>query len=145
MLYIVSTPLGNIKDITLRAIETLRDADLILAEDTRRIRKLLSHYGISLSGKKLYSLNENNIKNKPPSLLPIIKAQKVELVSDNGTPTISDPGYFLVNACVEEGIQPVSVPGACALISALSVSGLPSDKFVFFGFFPKKEKKRVEI
>lgn len=146
MLSIISTPIGNIKDITLRAIDTLKEADIILAEDTRRIRKLLSHYEISLSGKQLTSLNENNIKQKTPYIIEAIKQnKKIAVVSDNGTPTISDPGYYLVKECVSAGIQPVSVPGPCALIAALSISGLPTDKFVFFGFFPKKDKKRKEI
>ena len=145
MLYLISTPIGNIKDVTLRALDTLKQADIILAEDTRRIRKLLSHYSISLKDKQLTSLNENNIKQKTPFIIKELKNKKIALVSDNGTPTISDPGYYLVKECIEHGFQPISIPGPCALVAGLSVSGLPTDKFLFLGFFPKKPKKKQEI
>lgn len=143
MLYLISTPIGNIEDITLRAIKVLKEVDVICAEDSRRVKKLLSHYEIPLEGKTLTSLNEFNIKQKTPHLLKLIKEGKtVALVSDNGTPCISDPGYYLVRECVDNDIEVVSVPGACAAISALTVSGLPTDKFTFLGFFPKKKQSK---
>lgn len=136
MLYIVATPIGNIKDITFRAVDVLKEADLILAEDTRRTGVLLNHYKIK---NKVISYNDINKKSKTPHLIKFLKQNKnVALVSDSGTPGISDPGFYLVREVVREGIEVSPVPGASALISALVCSGLATDRFEFYGFIPKK-------
>jgi len=141
-LYIVATPLGNISDITYRAIEILKGVDLIAAEDTRHSGKLLSYYQIS---KPTFPLHDHNERQRGSVLIEKIKAgQSVALISDAGTPLISDPGYHLVNECREAGIDVVPVPGACAAITALSAAGLPSDRFSFEGFLPVKEKAKTE-
>lgn len=135
MFYIVSTPIGNMGDITLRALETLQNADYIVCEDTRVTGRLLSHHGIK---KPLIVYNEYNTpKAKILSLLE--EGRDVALVSDAGTPLISDPGYKLVKEITEKGYELTAIPGACSVISALSVSGLPTDKFTFCGFVNKKE------
>ncbi len=139
-LYIVSTPIGNLADITLRALETLRAADIIAAEDTRRTRKLLSHFEIH---KPTVSYHEHNERTRGSDLLDKIASGKiVALVTDAGTPCISDPGHLLVEAALQRGIEPVAVPGPTALISALVVSGLPAQPFVFLGFPPSKGAER---
>lgn len=139
-LYIVSTPIGNLEDITLRALRVLKEADLIAAEDTRHTRKLLDHYGIGTPSTSYY---EHNEKEKAPFLIARIKeGRNVALVSDSGTPGISDPGYRLIKLAVENSIQVVSVPGPSALVSALSVSGMPLDEFTFKGFAPSGEAQR---
>ena len=136
-LYIVPTPIGNLKDITLRALEVLKDVDIIACEDTRQTLKLLNHYDIK--GKKLISYYQPREEEKIPLLLGLLKEGKdVALVSDAGTPGISDPGYRLVRACVEEGIEVEPLPGATAFVPALVGSGLPTDRFLFLGFPPKK-------
>jgi 16S rRNA (cytidine1402-2'-O)-methyltransferase len=141
-LYIVATPLGNIGDITYRAIEILKNVDLIAAEDTRHSGKLLSYYQIS---KPTFPLHDHNERQRGSVLIEKIKAgQSVALISDAGTPLISDPGYHLVNECREAGIDVVPVPGACAAITALCAAGLPSDRFSFEGFLPVKEKAKSE-
>ncbi|MBB1272948.1 MULTISPECIES: 16S rRNA (cytidine(1402)-2'-O)-methyltransferase [Psychromonas] len=141
-LYIVATPLGNIGDITYRAIEILKGVDLIAAEDTRHSGKLLSYYQIS---KPTFPLHDHNERQRGKVLIEKIKAgQSVALISDAGTPLISDPGYHLVNECREAGVDVVPVPGACAAITALSAAGLPSDRFSFEGFLPVKEKAKTE-
>ncbi|MEJ6079062.1 16S rRNA (cytidine(1402)-2'-O)-methyltransferase [Vibrio sp. 1-Bac 57] len=141
-LYIVATPLGNIGDITYRAIEILKNVDLIAAEDTRHSGKLLSYYQIS---KPTFPLHDHNERQRGSVLIEKIKAgQSVALISDAGTPLISDPGYHLVNECREAGVDVVPVPGACAAITALSAAGLPSDRFSFEGFLPVKEKAKTE-
>ena len=141
-LYIVATPLGNIGDITYRAVEILKNVDLIAAEDTRHSGKLLSYYQIS---KPTFPLHDHNERQRGSVLIEKIKAgQSVALISDAGTPLISDPGYHLVNECREAGIDVVPVPGACAAITALSAAGLPSDRFSFEGFLPVKEKAKTE-
>ena len=141
-LYIVATPLGNISDITYRAIEILKGVDLIAAEDTRHSGKLLSYYQIS---KPTFPLHDHNERQRGSVLIEKIKAgQSVALISDAGTPLISDPGYHLVNECREAGVDVVPVPGACAAITALSAAGLPSDRFSFEGFLPVKEKAKTE-
>lgn len=140
MLYIVSTPIGNLKDITLRAIETLKAVDLIAAEDTRRTRILTAHYGIHTP---LTSYFEHNQFQKGDYLLALLKEGKsIALVTDAGTPGISDPGYHLIQMARENGIAMTVVPGAVALITALSLSGLPSDRFIFEGFLPVKSSAR---
>ena len=141
-LYIVATPLGNISDITYRAIDILKGVDLIAAEDTRHSGKLLSYYQIS---KPTFPLHDHNERQRGNVLIDKIKAgQSVALISDAGTPLISDPGYHLVNECREAGVDVVPIPGACAAITALSAAGLPSDRFSFEGFLPVKEKAKAE-
>jgi 16S rRNA (cytidine1402-2'-O)-methyltransferase len=142
-LYIVATPIGNLADITYRAVEILSKVDLIAAEDTRHSRKLLSHYAINT---KTTALHDHNESKAHIELLEFIKkGHSVALISDAGTPLISDPGYILVQRAKAEGINVVPIPGPSALISALSASGLPSDKFTFFGFLPAKQLARKAI
>lgn len=143
-LYIVPTPIGNLDDITLRAIQTLKDADYILAEDTRTTAFLLKHLGIE---KKLYSHHKFNEHATAASVAEAIgEGRTVALVSDAGTPGISDPGFLLVRTCVEAGIEVETLPGATALIPALVQSGFPCDRFCFEGFLPQKKgrTKRLE-
>jgi 16S rRNA (cytidine1402-2'-O)-methyltransferase len=139
-LYVVSTPIGNLADITLRALDTLRAVNLIAAEDTRRTRKLLSYYDIH---KPLISYHEHNARQRGGELIEKIACgQSVALVTDAGTPGVSDPGKLLIEAALERGIEPVVIPGATALISALVVSGLPTQPFVFLGFPPARGAAR---
>lgn len=141
-LYIVATPIGNLDDITLRAIDTLKRVDLIAAEDTRHSGLLLQHLGIKA---RLYSLHDHNEQEKAHVLIEKLQAGiSIALISDAGTPLINDPGYHLVKACRENGIKVVPIPGACAAIAALSVAGLPSDKFIYEGFLPAKSKARLD-
>ncbi|MGO9688909.1 MAG: 16S rRNA (cytidine(1402)-2'-O)-methyltransferase, partial [Syntrophobacteraceae bacterium] len=139
-LYIVSTPIGNLADITLRALDTLRKVDLIAAEDTRHTRKLLSYYDIHV---RLVSYHEHNARLRGGELLDkIASGQSVALVTDAGTPGVSDPGQFLIEAALQRGMEPVAIPGPTALISALVVSGLSTQPFVFLGFPPAKGAER---
>ncbi|MDA0148751.1 16S rRNA (cytidine(1402)-2'-O)-methyltransferase [Vibrio sp. LaRot3] len=141
-LYIVPTPIGNLGDITQRAIEVLSSVDLIAAEDTRHTGKLLSHFGITT---KTYPLHDHNEQQKAQVLVEkLLSGQSIALVSDAGTPLISDPGYHLVSQCRQAGVKVVPLPGACAVITALSASGLPSDRFSFEGFLPPKSKGRKD-
>lgn len=141
-LYIVATPIGNLDDITLRAIDTLKRVDLIAAEDTRHSGLLLQHLGIKA---RLYSLHDHNEQEKAQVLIEKLQAGlSIALISDAGTPLINDPGYHLVKACRENDIKVVPIPGACAAIAALSVAGLPSDKFIYEGFLPAKSKARQD-
>jgi 16S rRNA (cytidine1402-2'-O)-methyltransferase len=143
ILYIVSTPIGNLEDITLRALEILRQVDLIAAEDTRRTRKLLSRFGIHTP---LMSYFEHNELKKLDKLLSHLKRGKdIALVSDAGTPGVSDPGYPLIQQAIERRIQVVPIPGPSAVIAALSISGLPTDKFSFLGFLPRKGGRRGKL
>ena len=143
ILYIVSTPIGNLDDITLRALKILRHVDLIAAEDTRRTRKLLSYFDIHTP---LVSYFEHNELKKIDKLLSHMKRGKeIALVSDAGTPGISDPGYRLVQQAIERGIPVIPIPGPSAVIAALSISGLPTDSFTFVGFLPKKGGKRRKL
>lgn len=136
-LFLVATPIGNLKDITQRALEALQQADLILAEDTRKSGLLLKHYDIK---KPLLSYFEHNERRRIPEVLQKLQGDKnVALISNAGTPTISDPGYKLVRECLSAGISVISVPGPSAIISALISSGLPTDRFLFLGFLPRKE------
>jgi 16S rRNA (cytidine1402-2'-O)-methyltransferase len=139
-LYLVSTPIGNLEDITLRALRILKEVDLIACEDTRRTRILLSHYGIKTALTSLY----DEIERKKGEVLveKLLGGRSLAYVSDAGTPLISDPGYHLVRIAVEAGIPVVPVPGASAVITALSVAGMPSDRFAFFGFLPEKAGRR---
>jgi len=141
-LYIVATPIGNLEDMTVRAVRILREVDLIAAEDTRHTRKLLTHFGIS---KPLTSYFDHNKTVKGTLILDKLKdGISVALVSDAGTPCISDPGYQLVRDAVVAGVPVVPIPGACAAVAALSVSGLPTDSFAFEGFLPNRSGKRRE-
>jgi 16S rRNA (cytidine1402-2'-O)-methyltransferase len=143
MLYIVSTPIGNLSDITFRAIEILKKCDYILAEDTRRTIPLLKHYSIE---KKVISFDEFREKRKTGDVVEDLKkGTEIVLVSDSGTPLISDPGFFLVRECVRNNISVVPVPGPSAAIAALSCSGLPADRFTFYGFIPKDNSKRNKL
>ena len=139
-LYIVATPIGNLQDITLRALELLASVDIVAAEDTRRSRVLLGHHGIERS---LLALHEHNEETQSPLLVERMEGgESVALISDAGTPLLSDPGYRLVSLAVEAGIEVIAVPGASALTAALSVSGLPTDRFGFEGFLPAKRAAR---
>ncbi len=141
-LYIVATPIGNLEDMTFRAVRILREADLIAAEDTRHSRKLLSHFGIS---RPLTSYFDHNARLKGEAILQRLReGGAVALITDAGTPCISDPGYQLVRDAVAEGIAVVPVPGASAAVTALSASGLPTDAFLFAGFLPNRQGKRRE-
>lgn len=142
-LFIVSTPIGNSKDITLRALEVLQSVDLILCEDTRHSGQLLHQYEIK---KPLLSFHEHNELQRIPEIINRLKnGDKIALISDAGTPLISDPGFKLVRAVRAEEITVTAVPGPSAVISALSVSGLPTDKFLFVGYLPKSSGKREEL
>ena len=138
-LFVVSTPIGNLEDITLRALDVLRNCQLIACEDTRNAKKLLARYGIETA---LTSYHEHNETEKSPKLLERLKDGKsVALVSDAGTPSVSDPGWMLVNLSIENDIEVVPVPGPSAVLSALVVSGLPTDSFLFLGFFPEDHRQ----
>lgn len=139
-LYIVATPIGNLADITYRAVRTLQEVSLVAAEDTRHSRKLLTHYQIETP---LVSYHEHNARQKVEPLLDRLRSgQDLALISDAGTPGIADPGYRLVQACLEAGIQVTAIPGPSALIAALSVAGVPTDRFTFEGFLPAKAAAR---
>lgn len=141
-LYIVATPIGNLDDISQRAINTLNTVAWVAAEDTRHSGKLLSHLGISA---KMLALHDHNEKQRSATLLQKLQAgEDVALISDAGTPLISDPGYSLVRLCRDAGVRVVPIPGPCALISALCCAGLPTDKFHFIGFYrPKASSVRT--
>jgi len=142
-LYIVSTPIGNLKDITLRALDTLKETDFILCEDTRISSRLLKHYNIS---KELVSFNAVSEKKKIPNVIARIKSgDNCALVSDAGTPVISDPGGRLISEAIKERIIIVPVPGTSAVITALTISGLPTDSFVFEGFIPQKKGRQKKL
>ena len=141
-LFIVSTPIGNLNDITLRAIQTIKDVDFILAEDTRVARKLLNHLGIKA---ELQSLNEHNELKKIPIVLNhLSKGKNIALISDAGTPLISDPGFQLVKRAKKESLRVIPIPGCSAAIAALTASGVPTDRFYFYGFLPKTKNKRLD-
>lgn len=139
-LYIVPTPIGNLADITERALLVFKEVDAIAAEDTRHTRKLLEHYGIQVP---VFAFHDHNEKAKAESLIArVTNGESIALVSDAGTPLISDPGYALVSSCRQQNVQVVSLPGACALTVALSGAGLPTDSFQFEGFLPSKPAQR---
>ncbi|MDN3609161.1 16S rRNA (cytidine(1402)-2'-O)-methyltransferase [Vibrio ostreicida] len=141
-LYIVPTPIGNLGDITQRALDVLADVELIAAEDTRHTGRLLSHFGITT---KTFALHDHNEQQKSKVLVEkLLSGNSIALVSDAGTPLISDPGYHLVTKCRQAGVKVVPLPGACAVVTALSGSGLPSDRFSFEGFLPAKSKGRKD-
>jgi 16S rRNA (cytidine1402-2'-O)-methyltransferase len=142
-LYVVPTPIGNLEDITLRAIRVLREASLVLAEDTRTSRKLLQHYEI---GTRLESYHIFNEHRKTEDLAErILAGEAMALVSDAGTPSVSDPGFMLVRACLERGVPVECLPGPTALIPALVNSGFPSDRFCFEGFLPHKKGRHTRL
>jgi len=138
-LYVVPTPIGNLKDITLRALEVLREVDYIVCEDTRRTLILLNHYGIK--GKKMISYYEPKEERQIPKILRVLEKEDVALVTDAGTPSVSDPGYRLIRKCIDEGLEVEVLPGPSAVITSLVGSGLPTDRFLFVGFPPKKGTK----
>ena len=141
-LYIVSTPIGNLNDITFRAIEVLKNSDIILCEDTRHSSKLLNHFKIK---KKLISYHKFNEKKQVLNIIEYINQGKIlSLISDAGTPLLSDPGRILVNQCIKERIKIVPIPGVCSITTAMSVSGF-KDHFLFYGFLPKKENELKKI
>lgn len=142
-LFVVPTPVGNLGDITLRAIEVLKEADIILAEDTRQSRILLKHYNIRGKVWSYHNYNEHRAVDSIASL--ISEGKRVALISDAGTPGISDPGYLLIRTCLQNNIEIETLPGATALIPALIDSGLPCDRFCFEGFLPHKKGKRKKI
>ncbi len=139
-LFIVATPIGNLEDMTFRAVRVLKEVDLIAAEDTRHTKNLLNHYGINTP---LTSYHEHNERNKAHQLVArLLRGESIAVVSDAGTPAISDPGFRVVVEAVEAGVRIVPVPGASALSTVLSASGLPTDRFVFEGFLPAKKRER---
>jgi 16S rRNA (cytidine1402-2'-O)-methyltransferase len=143
VLYVVATPIGNLEDITLRALKILRDVDLVAAEDTRKSGKFLSHHRIK---NRLISYHEHNEKKRTPELLgKLLGGISIALVSNAGTPCVSDPGYRLVAAAIASKISVIPVPGPSAATTAMSASGLPTDSFVFIGFPPKKKGKRMKF
>jgi 16S rRNA (cytidine1402-2'-O)-methyltransferase len=141
-LVVVPTPIGNLEDITLRALRALREADLIACEDTRRTGRLLSHFGIE---NDLVAYHDHNEERMTPSLTERARTERVALVSNAGTPLVSDPGYRLVAACIRAGVDVEALPGPSAPITALVVSGLPADTVVFSGFLPRRGKERARL
>ena len=142
-LYIVATPIGNLGDITMRAVDILKNVDLVLAEDTRHSKKLFAHYEIETS---LRAFHEHNEKDKTEAIINEISSGKlIAMISDAGTPLISDPGYHLVSQAKKAGINVIPIPGPSALITALSSSGLASNSFTFFGFLPSKQLARIKF
>lgn len=141
-LYIVPTPIGNLSDISSRALDVLKEVDLIAAEDTRHTSRLLSHYSIPT---KTISMHDHNEAARSKQLTSkLLEGQSIALVSDAGTPLISDPGFIFVRDCREQGIPVIALPGPCALTTALSASGLPTDKFTFHGFLPVKQQAKAQ-
>src|ERR671917_1319355 len=141
-LTVIPTPIGNLEDITLRALRTLREADLIACEDTRHTGRLLAHYEIK---KPLAAYHEHNEERLAPELAEKARTALVALVSDAGTPLVSDPGYRLLRACIEAAVEVEALPGPSAVKTALVASGLPADVVVFLGFLPRKGREREKI
>ena len=142
ILFIVATPIGNLDDITFRAVETLKSVDLVLAEDTRHSQKILNHFNIKTPISAFHDYNE---REKCNTVIDKLKqGDSIALISDAGTPLISDPGYILVSAAKKNSVNVVPIPGPSALIAALSASGIPSDSFSFFGFLPSKQNARIK-
>lgn len=143
ILYLVPTPIGNLKDMTFRAIETLNDSDLILAEDTRNSGILLKHYEISTPMRSYHAHNEHHVTQE--IIKQLNEGKTFSLITDAGSPGISDPGYLLTKACVEKGIEVIALPGATAFVPALTVSGLISNEFIFVGFLPVKKGRQTKL
>jgi 16S rRNA (cytidine1402-2'-O)-methyltransferase len=142
-LYLVSTPIGNLGDLSPRAVDVLSSVDLILAEDTRRTRVLLGASGISVPVR---SYHDHNKERVTPDVIEMLRGGKrIALVADAGTPAVSDPGYYLVRRLIEEGIEFTAVPGPSAVLTALVLSGLPTDRFAFFGYMPRKKGERERV
>ena len=143
MLYIVPTPIGNLEDITLRALRIIKEADYILTEDTRKTGLLLKHFEVPK--KSLISFYEHNEAGRIPQVISLLQEEKnVALLSRAGTPLVSDPGYRLVQECIRLGLELTSLPGPTAVTVALTLSGLPTDSFIFLGFLPRKQGKRAQ-
>ncbi len=141
--YLVSTPIGNLGDLTQRAVEVLSSVDLVLAEDTRRTRVLLGAHGISA---QVRSFHDHNKERVTPDVVGMLRSGKrIALVADAGTPAVSDPGYYLVRRLIEESIEFTAVPGPSAVLTALVLSGLPTDRFTFFGYMPRKKGERERL
>ena len=143
-LYVIPTPIGNLKDITFRAIEILKEVDLILAEDTRTTSRLLKEYNILTKSSSYHLHNEHRITSKIVEKL-LAEEKKYALVSDAGTPAISDPGFLLIRECVKQGIKVISLPGPTAFVPAILQSGFPCDSFIFEGFLPHKKGRQKKI
>ena len=142
VLYVVATPIGNLNDISTRALDTLRSVNLIAAEDTRHSKRLLTHFGINTP---LISLHEHNEQLRIPQVLSALQTgNNVALISDAGTPLISDPGFQLLRHLREQGLQAIPIPGPSSILAALSIAGLPTDRFAFEGFLPAKAGARRE-
>ena len=142
-LYLIPTPIGNLEDITLRALRLLKEVDIVLAEDTRTTKKLFSHYKITTHLAAFHMHNEHKVLDK--WMVRLKKGESIALVSDAGTPAISDPGFLLVRECIKEGIEVDCLPGATAFVPALVNSGLPSEKFIFEGFLPVKKGRQTRL
>jgi 16S rRNA (cytidine1402-2'-O)-methyltransferase len=142
-LYLVATPIGNLEDITIRAVRILQEVDLIACEDTRTSRVLLNHYGINKPVVSYHNFNERQASERIVGR--ILEGQNVAVISDAGTPSISDPGFIIVREAVRQGIDVVAIPGPAAMIMAMAVSGLPTDAFIFYGFLPQTSGKRRAI
>ena len=143
MLYIIPTPIGNLEDITLRALRLLKEVELILAEDTRTTKKLLSHYDIDTPLRSYHAHNEHHATNS--IVEQMLSGTTMALVTDAGTPGISDPGFMLVRACIQQGVDVNCLPGATAFVPALVASGIPCDKFHFEGFLPHKKGRQTRL
>ncbi len=143
MLYVVPTPIGNLEDITFRALNTLKKVDLILAEDTRTSGRLLKHYEVETTMRSFHAFNEHKVLEELVNQL--MAGADMALISDAGTPGISDPGFLLIRACVEAGVNVICLPGATAFVPALVASGLPCDKFFFEGFLPHKKGRQTRL
>ena len=142
VLYVVATPIGNLQDITLRALDVLRDVALIAAEDTRTTRKLLTNYDIKT---RIASYNDHNMKSRIPMLLEALESADVALVSEAGMPTVSDPGHELIREAIKEGVEVVPIPGASALTTALAASGIPAQQCLFLGFLSRRKGNRRRL
>lgn len=143
IIYLVPTPIGNLKDMTFRAIETLNESDVILAEDTRNSGILLKHYEISTQMRSYHAHNEHQVTEE--IIKQLNEGKTFSLITDAGSPGISDPGFLLVRACVESGIEVIALPGATAFVPALTVSGLISNEFIFVGFLPVKKGRQSKL
>ena len=143
ILYLVPTPIGNLKDMTFRAVEVLNESDLILAEDTRNSGILLKHFEISTQMRSYHAHNEHQVTEE--IIKQLASGKNYSLITDAGSPGISDPGFLLVRACVENGIEVIALPGATAFVPALTVSGLISNEFIFVGFLPVKKGRQTKL